>query len=101
MTSLAIHHELMPMYTGQILAPENVQIPTETNVYRPESKMTNGKYGKIQDGLEASIGYVKHSKMSGLTVQNFNLARFTDGNLVLLQSASGGGALNGDFRPLI
>ena len=77
MTSLAIHHELMPMYTGQILAPENVQIPTDTNVYRPESKMTNGKYGKIQDGLEASIGYVKRSKIWGLTVQNFNLARYT------------------------
>ena len=47
------------MYTGQILTAENVQFFADANVYQPKSKMSSGKYGKIQEGLEASIGYDK------------------------------------------
>ena len=62
MTSFAIHHGILPMYTGQILATDNAQILQDVSMSNPLTsecnKQSSGKYGKIQDGLEASVRYI-------------------------------------------
>ena len=59
MTSFAIHHGVLPIYTGQILGTENAHCMQDVRMSKSLisecNKQSSGKYGKIQDGLEASI----------------------------------------------
>lgn len=81
MTSFAIHHGLMPMCTGQILPPDacSATILTDTSFtsvpQQPECNKSSGKYGKIQDGLEAAIrleSVLCHRKATSLIMRKNN-----------------------------
>ena len=48
------------MYSDEMQTAENVQFLVNANLCQQtaaENKMSPGKYGKIQDGLESSIRY--------------------------------------------